>query len=319
MKTVGIIGARGYVGGELLALLSGHPGFEVAYVSSRQLAGEAVADHVPGYEGELGYESVTPEGAAARDADVVVLALPNGVGGRFVEALEAHKPEVVLVDVSADRRFDEGWRYGLPERFRERLRGARRIANPGCYATGMQLGLWPLLDFFDARPHCFGVSGYSGAGTTPSPRNDVEALRDNLMPYKLAGHLHQREVSHHLGASVYFTPTVASWFRGIQLVISVELRDDYRLPEILQNVDARYHAEPLVEVVEEAPQVRDNAGEHVVRVGGFALDEAHRRLAFSVTLDNLLKGAATQALQNMNLACGWDELLGLPLPRAQRR
>ena len=311
MKTVGIIGARGYVGGELLELLDPHTGFQVAYVSSRKLAGESVAEHVDNYEGELTYEEVSPEDAADRQTDVVVLALPNGVSERFVGPITQAHPDVVLLDVSADHRFDDAWTYGIPERFRTRIRESNRIANPGCYATGMHLGLWPLTDFFDARPHCFGISGYSGAGTSPSPKNDPDKLRDNVMPYKLTGHTHQREVGRHLGAPIFFTPSVASWFRGIELVISVELRDTYRVDEIRQNFEAKYHSEPLVEVIDDVPLVRDNAGEHVVRIGGLSVDENNRRLAFAVTLDNLLKGAATQAVQNLNLACGYEELRGI--------
>lgn len=313
MKTVGIIGARGYVGGELLALLEPHTGFEVEYVSSRKLGGEAVADHADHYEGELKYEEVSPESAADRQVDVVVLALPNGVSETFVEPITEANPDVVLIDVSADHRFDDDWTYGLPERFRSRIAESTRIANPGCYATGMMLGLWPLDHFFDSRPHCFGISGYSGAGTTPSPKNDPEKLRDNVMPYKLTGHTHQREVGRHLGSPIFFTPSVASWFRGIELVISVELRDTYRLDEIRQNFEAKYHEEPLIELLDEVPLVRDNANRHVVRIGGFSLDADNRRLAFAVTLDNLLKGAATQAVQNINLACGYDELRGIDL------
>jgi N-acetyl-gamma-glutamyl-phosphate reductase len=311
MKTVGIIGARGYVGGELLELLEPHTGFDVQYVSSRKLGGEAVAEHVDNYDGDLQYENVSPESAADRQVDVVILALPNGVSEKFVEPIAEANPDTVLIDVSSDHRFDDSWTYGLPERFRSRIVESKRIANPGCYATGMALGLWPIKDFFDGRPHCFGISGYSGAGTTPSPKNDPERLRDNVMPYKLTGHTHQREVGRHLGAPIFFTPSVASWFRGIELVISVELRDTYRLDEIRQNFEAKYHAEPLVELIDEVPLVRDNAGEHVVRIGGLSLDESNRRLAFAVTLDNLLKGAATQAVQNLNLACGYDELRGI--------
>src|SRR5207249_3218852 len=100
--------------------------------------------------------------------------------GPYAAELAARQPEAILVDLSADHRFDPGWRYGLVERQRSSLQGARRIANPGCYATGIQLALAPLLPLLDGEPQIFGVSGYSGAGTSPSPRNDPEQLRDNL-------------------------------------------------------------------------------------------------------------------------------------------
>src|SRR5690606_17762708 len=128
----------------------------------------------------LVFEALSPEQAAARAVDAVVLALPNGASAPYVEAL-GERP--VLVDLSADHRFDDGWRYGLVELFRDRLRGARRISNPGCYATAAQIALSPIAAELTAPPRIFGVSGYSGAGTTPSDRNDPDKLRDNLMPY----------------------------------------------------------------------------------------------------------------------------------------
>jgi N-acetyl-gamma-glutamyl-phosphate reductase len=255
-------------------------------------------------------EDLGPADVANRDVDAVVLALPNGLAAPYVAALRQDAP--VVVDLSADYRFDEGWAYGLPELGREPLRGAKRISNPGCYATGAQLGLAPALELCMAAPHVFGVSGYSGAGTTPSDKNDPEKLRDNLMPYALAGHLHEREVSHRLGREVFFTPHVAPFFRGITLTISLPLSAPVSRAELLARYRAAYDGEPLVEVSEGVPLVRDAACGHGVAIGGFALDEAGRRAVVVVTLDNLLKGAATQALQNLNLAFGEDELRGVP-------
>ena len=111
--------------------------------------------------------------------------------------------DTVVVDLSADFRFNEGWYYGLPELTRGGYAGQKRISNPGCYATAMQLAITPLLDRLAGPPQCFGVSGYSGAGTTPSDKNNTELLHDNLMPYALADHMHEREVSRHLGAVSY--------------------------------------------------------------------------------------------------------------------
>src|SRR4029079_13504573 len=122
------------------------------------------------------------------------------------EAIERAQPGAVIVDLSADHRFDAAWVYGQPERKREGLTRARRIANPGCYATAMQLALAPLLPLVEGPANVFGVSGYSGAGTTPSPKNDPEALRDNLIPYALVGHGHEREVEAELGCRLFFVP-----------------------------------------------------------------------------------------------------------------
>lgn len=286
---VGLVGARGYVGGELIRLLERHPQMEIAYLASRQPP----------------FEPLTPEEAAARAADVVFLALPNGQSQPWVEALGG----AVRIDLSADHRFDAAWTYGLPEHRRAHLRGARAIANPGCYATAAQIALEPLRALLAAPPAIFGVSGYSGAGTTPSPRNDPEALRDNLVPYALVGHVHEREIARHLDHPVRFMPHVAAFFRGIALTIDCELSAARTAEELLARFRARYADEPLVAVQAEPPLVRDAVGKHGVTVGGFAC--AGRRAVVVATIDNLLKGAASQALQNANLALGLPERLGL--------
>ncbi len=310
-KSIGIVGARGYTGAELITLLTQHSGFELTYVSSRELAGELLSDHVDAFEGELRFEELSPDAVADYAADVCVLALPNGVSPAFVDAIERECPEMVIIDLSSDHRFDDTWTYGQTERFRDQLKQATRISNPGCYATGMQLGLAPVVDWAIAPPQVFGVSGYSGAGTKPSPKNDLEILGDNLMPYSLTGHTHEKEVSRHLGHQIYFTPHVAPFFRGITLTISVQLGRPKSAEQIRARFEKAYKGEPLVELLDDIPLVKDNAGEHAVRIGGISVDEGGEHLAFVVTLDNLLKGAATQALQNVNLACGFDELEGI--------
>lgn len=310
-KTVGIIGARGHTGAELIRLIAGHPGLELAFVSSRELDGQRVADHNPAYAGELRYENLDPSAAAARGADAVILALPNGKAGPFVEAIGAARPETILVDLSADYRFDASWYYGLPELTRQRYAGQRRISNPGCYATAMQLAIAPLAGELAGPPQCFGVSGYSGAGTTPSDKNDTEKLRDNLMPYALTDHLHEREVRAQLGRPVEFMPHVAPHFRGITMTINLWLREPMSREAVRAKYLDFYAAEPLVSIQDEAPWVSRIAGHNGAAIGGFTLSPDRRRVVVVATLDNLLKGAATQALQNLNRALGFDELTGI--------
>jgi N-acetyl-gamma-glutamyl-phosphate reductase common form len=305
VKKLGIIGARGYVGGELLRLLADHGGFELGAVSSRKLAGRKVRDEFD-HPSELAIEALEPDDLTGRGLDVLVLALPNGLSEPWVEAVDCP-----IVDVSADHRFRDDWTYGLPEHFRDRIVGATKIANPGCYATGMQVAVRPLLDLLEGPVHVFGVSGYSGAGTKPSPKNDPEQLADNLMPYKLVGHTHEREVSRQLDHTVNFMPHVAPFFRGIALTISAQLQAGAELSDVTDRYRALAEAEPLVRWSEEAPFVRDAANRHEVTVGGVEFDPERQRLAVVATLDNLLKGAATQALQNLNLLCGFDELRGI--------
>ena len=133
--TVGLVGARGHTGTELVRLFAGHPRFELAFVSSRVRAGQPLAAHEPGYAGALDYVSLGPAQAAREGVDALVLALPNGMAAPFVAEVDAAAPGTVIVDLSADHRFDDAWHYGLPELTREQATGARRIANPGCIAV----------------------------------------------------------------------------------------------------------------------------------------------------------------------------------------
>jgi N-acetyl-gamma-glutamyl-phosphate reductase len=313
-RSVGIVGARGHTGAELIRLVAAHPGLELAFVSSRELAGQPVREHVAEYTGALRYENLSHEDVAAKAADAVVLALPNGKAGEIVTAIDAVKPDTVIVDLSADFRFDERWYYGLPELTRGAYAGQRRIANPGCYATAMQLAIAPLKDELAAPPACFGVSGYSGAGTTPSDRNDPLKLRDNLMPYALADHVHEREVTRQLGVPVEFMPHVAPHFRGITMTVNLWLRQSMTREAVKARYADFYADEPLVRVVDEAPWVSAIAGRHHAEIGAFTLAPGGKRVVVVATLDNLLKGAATQALQNLNLALGFDEWSAIPRP-----
>jgi len=311
-KRVGIVGARGHTGAELIALLARHPQLELAFVSSRELAGQHVHDHVSAFAGDLRYENLDSAAVAAKGADAVVLALPNGKASDYVAAIDAAKPNTFVVDLSADYRFDDRWYYGLPELTRKRYAGQKRISNPGCYATAMQLAIAPLKDSLAAPPACFGVSGYSGAGTTPSERNDPEKLRDNLMPYSLTGHVHEREVTRQLGMPVEFMPHVAAHFRGITMTVNLWLERVTTLEAIKACYREFYSGAPLVRIVDDAPWVSRIAGKHHAEIGGFTLAPGGKRVVVVATLDNLLKGAATQALQNLNLAFGFDELAGIP-------
>lgn len=311
IKTIGIVGARGHTGAELVRLIARHSQLHLAFVSSRELVGKRVADHVDGFEAELSYENLDAAGVAAKQTDAVVLALPNGAAAPYVAQIDENNPQCIIVDLSADHRFDSAWYYGLPELTRVHASGKRRIANPGCYATAMQLAIAPLKERLAAPPACFGVSGYSGAGTTPSDRNDPDKLRDNLIAYALVDHLHEREVTRHLGVPVEFVPHVASHFRGISMTVNLWLDRAMTSETIKRHYREFYRNDALVDVVEEAPWVSRIAGREHVEVGGFAVAPGGKRVVLVATLDNLLKGAATQALQNLNLASGFAELEGI--------
>lgn len=220
---VALIGARGYTGQALIELLNKHPNMDLRHVSSRELAGKKLEGYT---KRQITYENLSPEDvkrmADKGEVDCWVMALPNGVCGPFVDAInESAKPDALIIDLSADYRFDDSWTYGLPETVdRRKLADAKRIANPGCYATAAQLGIAPLLDFIGGQPTVFGVSGYSGAGTKPSPKNDVKNLENNLIPYSLVDHVHEKEITRQLGTEVAFIPHVAVWFQGIHVSLT---------------------------------------------------------------------------------------------------
>lgn len=204
-------------------MINAHPHLDLRHVSSRELAGKKLQ----GYEKrEVIYENLSPEDVKRMsengDVDCWVMALPNGVCAPFVDAVnQGSEKGNVIVDLSADYRFDSNWTYGLPELVnRSQIAQATRISNPGCYATAAQVGIAPLVPFLGGQPTAFGVSGYSGAGTKPSPKNDVNFLTNNIIPYSLTDHIHEREISTQLDTSIAFIPHVAVWFQGIHVCSS---------------------------------------------------------------------------------------------------
>ncbi|CAE6456217.1 unnamed protein product [Rhizoctonia solani] len=276
-KKVALIGARGYTGQALISLLSNHPSLSLSHVSSRELAGQKL----PGYtRSGVTYSNLSASDiermAKEGEVDAFVMALPNGVCKPFVDAIDKGDKEgerdTVIVDLSADYRFEGagGWVYGLPELYnRESLKSAKRISNPGCYATSTQLLLAPLLPHLasTAAPTVFGVSGYSGAGTksgqidpaVPIPKVSSESLQGGIRPYALTDHIHEREAGHHLSTlspvTVAFTPAVAPWFSGILSIASVPLAKPLRASEIWELYRQRYGNEKLVRIKEPAEGV----------------------------------------------------------------
>lgn len=321
-KKVALIGARGYTGQNLISLLNNHNDLDVGYVSSRELAGK----DLDGYTKEsLKYSNLSFDDLKSieksGEIDMWIMALPNKVCKPFVEAIESvENGKGKIIDLGADFRFDTTgkWTYGLPElKGREGIKIADKISNPGCYATCAQLSIAPMKEYISAsaKPNIFGVSGYSGAGTKPSNKNDPKFLKDNMIPYALTDHIHEREVGFHIGNDVSFMPHVGSWFQGIAMTVNIPLKENHGLTveKVEEIYNKFYKGEKLVKILgEEIPLVRDISGKHGCTIGGFKLSEAGDRLVIVGCIDNLLKGASTQCLQNMNLALGYDEYEGIP-------
>ena len=302
MRAVGLIGARGYVGREVVRLIEADERFELTLATSRALAGRTLADAFGGARGNLVVTEDGPEAVAARGCDAYVLGLPNGLAAPYVSAIEAASPGSVIVDLSADHRGSPGWTYGLPELGCSAIRGSRRIANPGCYATAAILSLWPVADMLTGTPSCFGVSGWSGAGTTPSDKNDPDRLADNILPYGFGGHGHQTEIGRAVGRAVVFAPHVASFFRGLIVTTTAPLERGADLVALRERYRAAYAESAVVEVQGPPPEPASAAGTPLAIVGGLALDGDTGTLTVACALDNLLKGAASQAMENLSLA-----------------
>ncbi len=307
---VGIIGARGYVGKEFIAGVLSHPHLDLAWVSSRQLAGQPLKSLVPeAGDKYLTITTLTPQGLAERPVDILVLALPNGFAEPYVQAATTCP---LIIDLSADYRFDDSWVYSVPEINQDALqRQPIRISNPGCYATAMQVAIAPIRGLLSGHVHCMGISGYSGAGTKPGPNNDPQRLKDNILPYALTEHIHEREVSRHMACQAHFTPHVASFFRGINMTVQWQAKSTQTANDLLQLFRDFYRQARYVRVVEEIPNIQQVVNTPDCIVGGFSISDDGMRVTQVAVLDNLAKGAASQAMQNINLTLGLDESLGI--------
>ncbi|WVW79337.1 N-acetyl-gamma-glutamyl-phosphate reductase [Kwoniella bestiolae CBS 10118] len=339
-KKVALIGARGYTGQNLISLLDNHPHLDLTHVSSRELAGLPLKEYK---KSQVLYSNLSVEDvgkmAESNEVDAWVMALPNGICKPFVDAVDAAAKKGgkgVIVDLSADYRFEKDWTYGLPELYgREESKRSSRISNPGCYATNTQLLLAPLMPYLDKyqMPSVFGVSGYSGAGTKSGekdeegrpktvPKVSAQDLGLSIRPYTLTDHIHEREASAQLSQltsqqdfKLAFIPNVAPWFSGIISVLTAPLEKSFRASEIHELYAEKYQNERLVELGKAVPDVRDIEGRHGWKMGGVQVHSSGKRVVVVGTLDNLLKGAATQCMQNLNNALGYEELAGIPLDK----
>ncbi|KAE9394537.1 bifunctional acetylglutamate kinase/N-acetyl-gamma-glutamyl-phosphate reductase [Gymnopus androsaceus JB14] len=348
----------------LTSLLSNHPYLDLTHVSSRQLAGYSLN----GYRKPVTYSNLSVEDTARYDA--WVMALPNGACKPFVDAVERGSQGKgegsVVVDLSADYRFEKDWVYGLPELYSSRphIRTSKRISNPGCYATSSQLLIAPLIEYVKpgAWPTVFGLSGYSGAGTitvaaadakgrgddagdgrpVSLPKVTPEDLGGGVRPYALTDHIHEREAGFHLSRllssstsssssnsysmnggrrrenskiKLAFIPSVTPWFSGIISTLSMPLSQPLTAREVLSLYSKHYQGEKLIKMRDPkkgVPGLADIEGKHTWTMGGVQVSSDGDRVVVVGGLDNLLKGAATQCLQNLNLALGYDEYAGIP-------
>lgn len=339
MIQAGIVGGTGYTGVELLRLLINHPEVEVKVITSRAEAGISVADFFPSLRGRIDLEFSAPDTDTLKACDIVFFATPHGVAQSTMPELIA--AGVRVIDLSADFRIQdvalwEKWYgqkhqcpelvslavYGLPEVHRESIAGAQLVACPGCYPTAIQLGFIPLLKNQLINPHGLianAASGVSGAGRSAKIDFLLTEVSDSFKAYACGGHRHLPEIEQGLRyvqqeaqppAEVTFVPHLLPMIRGIHATLYASLTD---LSADLQQIFEQYYEnEPFVDVMPagEHPQTRSVKGSNMCRMAVFRPQDGDRVVILSV-IDNLTKGAAGQAVQNMNIMFGFSEVAGL--------
>ena len=335
MIKVGIVGGTGYTGVELLRLLAAHPQARVMAVTSRKEAGMKVAELFPSLRGHVDVAFSTPDEACLSECDVVFFATPNGIAMQEAQALL--DAGVRVIDLAADFRIRdvaewEKWYgmahaapalvgeavYGLPEVNREAIRSARLIANPGCYPTAVQLGFLPLIEAGIVEPNHLVAdckSGVSGAGRKAEVHALLPEAADSFKAYGVAGHRHLPEIRQGLArmagspVGLTFVPHLTPMIRGIHATLYARLKVEADLQALYE---ARYAGERFVDVLPAGshPETRSVRGANTCRIAVHRPQGGDTVVVLSV-IDNLVKGAAGQAVQNMNLMFGLAEEAGL--------
>jgi N-acetyl-gamma-glutamyl-phosphate reductase len=331
---VGIDGASGYVGAELLRLCAGHPELEVVVAGADSQAGQPVSSLYPSLSGAYRSLSFTKVRAEDLDGlDLVFLALPHGESQRLAPALVGQVG--LLIDLAADFRLRDPeayprwyggehespgllgrFAYGLPELFRSELLGsgsASLVAAPGCYPTAAALALAPLVRAGVVATSGIIVdaaSGTSGAGRTPSSALHFATVDENFSAYGLLNHRHTPEIEQAIGAEVLFTPHLAPMTRGILATCYARPTGTTSTGEILGILEESYAEAPFVTVTEESPSTKATFGSNAAQLTA-RVDERTCWVLVLCALDNLGKGAAGQAVQCVNVINGWDETTGL--------
>ncbi len=335
MLNVGIVGGTGYTGVELLRILSDHPGVSIRAITSRKEAGMGVVELFPSLRGRVALRFCDPAEADLDKCDVVFFATPNGLA--MNQARQLLDAGVRIIDLSADFRIKdvaewEKWYgmshacpdlvakavYGLPEINRDTIRAARLIANPGCYPTAVQLGFLPLVEagtidldnlVADAK------SGVSGAGRNAAVHTLYSEAADNFKAYGVPGHRHLPEIRQGLSnmaqrpVGLTFVPHLTPMIRGIHATLYARLTSNTDLQTLYEK---RYANEPFVDVLPAGshPETRSVRGSNLCRIAVHCPQGGNTAVILSVT-DNLVKGAAGQAVQNMNLMFGLSETLAI--------
>ncbi|GAC1322898.1 MAG: N-acetyl-gamma-glutamyl-phosphate reductase [Thermoleophilaceae bacterium] len=324
MREVAVIGAAGFAGALAAAIVERHPGLDLAAVTARSDAGRRLDELYPRHRVRRELEQFDADSIAGR-AEAALVAYPHGAAAPVVAALRERGLRVV--DLSADFRLSrdayeryyqaheapellDGAVYGLTELHREAIRTAGLVAAPGCYPTAAVLALAPLRTLMadvvvDAK------SGVSGAGRGPSPATHFVAADENVSPYKVEGHRHRAELEQELGSDrITFTPHLVPLDQGLLASCYVTPTRPLDRAEVRELFESAYADEPFIELADAPPGVRDVRETNICRIHA-TLEPATGRVLVFAAIDNLWKGAAGQAVQDLNLMLGIDEREGL--------
>ena len=313
----GIIGGAGYTGGETIRLLLNHPGVDLVFVHSRSNAGKPLHAAHPDLLGET---SLTFSDTIGQDVEVLFLCLGHGESKKFLEG-NAIPQAVKVIDLSQDFRLgdsvqDRKFIYGLPEINREQIRQAKNIANPGCFASAIELGLLPLAKAGLLKEvYTTGITGSTGAGQKLQDTTHFTWRVNNISPYKTLTHQHLKEITQTLKtiqpsftSALNFIPWRGDFARGIYVSSCVSV--DAPLTEVQQLYKEFYQDHPFTIVSDKTVDLKQVVNSNKCLI---SLEKENEKLVIHSAIDNLLKGASGQAVQNMNLMCGMEETAGLKL------
>ncbi len=331
MKRIALLHGAGYAGGDIIRLLLSHPGCELVAVTSRTFAGKPVWEAHSFLRGQTPLAFSGDEELDATALDGVLISAEHGQGAAAVQDLLGRGFQGAIVDLSADFRFRapyiydrwfgfehpapellDRFQYGLPEIYAPYTKGVGWVANPGCFATGLSLALYPLAEpLAPLHASVTALTGASGSGTRPKATTHYPAREGNVRAYKVLAHQHQPEVEQLLGPSarLAFVPVSGPWVRGIWGTAHVMLSPGVTDAHIRLWYESAYGEKPFVRLSPgELPEMRASVGTPFCDIG-WVVDGLHLVVGFA--LDNLLKGAASQAIQNLNLVLGLPETMGL--------
>ena len=317
MIKIGVIGGAGYTAGELLRILLNHPDGEIVFVQSSSNAGNLVTDIHVDLIGETNLKFTTDLPLA--EVDVIFLCMGHGKSIEFMQANNI-PDQLKIIDLSHDfrlKRVGNDFVYGLPELNREAIRNSLRIANPGCFATGIQLALLPLAanNLLSSEIHVQAITGSTGAGQKPTETSHFSWRNNNLSAYKIFEHQHEGEIWQSLkqlqpefSAGFNFIPIRGNHTRGI--FVSAYTNFDQSLEEAKELYQKYYKSHPFIFIAENNPGMKQVVN---TNKGLIYLEKHNKKLVIISITDNLIKGASGQAVQNMNLMFGLNETTGLSL------